>query len=128
MSDSKLVVGVQRAAGVTDTETRLHRAVEQSRTLDNIIDRLEFELECSLLHGYSHHSENRLMIYKEIREGLDSSVSALSADPGNAALAEKLDKASLLAEKAIEMHFETTRRYAIPFSGSDDATLIELRR
>jgi hypothetical protein len=128
MSDSKLVVRAQRAAGATDTETRLHRAAEQGRTLDDIIDRLEFELDRSPLHNCSHNRENRLMLYKEIREGLDSSLSALSAEPGNAALAEALDAASLRAERAIEAYLEASRRSAAPFSASSDAAAMELRR
>ena len=128
MSDSKLVVRAQRAADATDTETRLHRAAEQGRTLDDMIDRLEFELDRSPLHNCSHSRENRFMLYKEIREGLDSSLSALSADPSNAALAEALDAVSLRAERAIEGYLEASRRSAAPFSASNDAAAMELRR
>ena len=128
MSDSKLVVRAQRAADATDTETRLHRAAEQGRTLDDMIDRLEFELDRSPLHNCSHNRENRFMLYKEIREELDSSLSALSAEPSNAALAEALDAVSLRAERAIEAYLEASRRSAAPFSASNDVAAMELRR
>ncbi|MCL4411351.1 hypothetical protein M1329_00210 [Candidatus Marsarchaeota archaeon] len=93
-----------------DITTMLRKTAKQREMLDKIVEELELDCESAPFRS-SHYREDRLVLYKAIRNELEASAFASAAAPDSAPLAETLGATSLRAKAAIVTYSELNARY-----------------